>query len=162
MSDARIITFQEGSVILKEGEISGAMYKILNGHAEIYTGYGTEKETIIGIIGKQKCFGEFGLLLKKPDIYTVVAYSDLLVMKITEEYIAEFINNNPKNILDMMTNMANTIMIMRLQMDLMQDELAENQTKIKVQGDIEHNIYNAKYIMRQYALQQISQARKQV
>ncbi|MCR5746864.1 MAG: cyclic nucleotide-binding domain-containing protein, partial [Lachnospiraceae bacterium] len=159
MSDAKIMKFQEGSVILREGETCGVMYKILKGHAEIYLEYGTEKETIVGIIGEQKCFGEFGLLLKKPEIYTVVAYSDLLVMKFTEKNVGEFIKDNRKNVLDMMTNMANTIMIMRLQMDLMQDELEEKQSSIKAQKDMEHNRYNAKYIMRQYALQQAFQTK---
>ena len=160
MSDAKIIKFKEGSVILKEGETSGVMYKILKGHAEIYLGYGTEKETIVGIIGKQKCFGEFDLLLKKPSIYTVVAYSDLLVMKFTEVNIGEFIKDNQKNVLDMMTNMANTIMIMRLQMDLMQHELEEKESSNKAQKDMEKNRHNAKYIMRQYALQQAFQTKK--
>ncbi len=80
-------------------------------------------------------------------------------MKFTEKNIGEFIKDNRKNVLDMMTNMANTIMVMRLQMDLMQDELEEKQSSIKAQKEMEHNRYNAKYIMRQYALQQAFQTK---
>lgn len=45
-------------MILREGDLKLDMYKILDGHAEVYMGYGTENETFIGIIGPQSCFGE--------------------------------------------------------------------------------------------------------
>ena len=153
MSDVKMMKFDEGTVILKEGETGGVMYKILKGHAEIYLGYGTDKESLIGIIGEQKCFGEFGLLLKKPSIYTVVAYSDLFVMKITEDNMGDFIRGNQKTVLDLMTNMANTIMIMRYQMELLQEELKAKHGTDNAPIDLKQNIRDAKYIMRQYAVQ---------
>ena len=154
MSEVRMMKFREGTVVLKEGEGSGVMYKILKGHAELYLGYGTERETLVGIIGEQKCFGEFSLLLKKPSIYTVVAYSELHVMKIDQGSIGDFIRSNPKNIMGLMTNMANTIMLMRKQMELLQEELEEIYTTSKAKEEMEQKIRSAKYIMRQYAVQQ--------
>ena len=53
-------------MILKEGEINLDIYKILLGHAEMYTGYGTDNEILIGMIGLGTCFGEFGILTGKP------------------------------------------------------------------------------------------------
>ncbi len=57
-----IVTFPEGSLILKEGDVNLDMYKIIQGKAEMYIGYGTEHEVLVGIIGAGACFGELGLL----------------------------------------------------------------------------------------------------
>ena len=113
------------TMIIKEGETNLDMYKILEGNVEIYTGYGTENEKILGILGKGDCFGEFGLLLKKPAIYTAVAYSDLLLCRVTEEDIGTFIQENHTSILQMMRSMANTMMIMQHQINQLSEELDE-------------------------------------
>ena len=121
---AKLVRFPAETVILKEGDINSEMYKIISGNAEVYVGYHTKQESLIGIIGKQYCFGEFGILLHKPSIYTVVAYSDLLALRIAEEDLADFIRENQKNIIDIMRNMANTMMTMRYQIDFLMKELA--------------------------------------
>ena len=57
-NNSKLLKLPEGTMILCEGELNLDMYKILDGHAEVYMGYGTENETFIGIIGPQSCFGE--------------------------------------------------------------------------------------------------------
>ncbi len=119
-----ILRFEPEAVIIREGEVNPDMYKIIKGKAVIYTDYGTDKESVIGIIGEQACFGEFGLLLHKPSIYTVVAYGELCVMRINEGRMGDFVQTNHKNIIEIMRNMAGTMMIMRKQIDMLADELA--------------------------------------
>ncbi|MBO4902400.1 MAG: cyclic nucleotide-binding domain-containing protein [Lachnospiraceae bacterium] len=109
----------EGTKILLEGEVNLDMYKIVKGHAELYIRYGTEHETLIGILGPQACFGEFGLLLSKPAIYTVIAYSDMLLLRITKDEIGDFVRQNHKIILEIMQNMAMTMQTMHKQIDLL-------------------------------------------
>ena len=123
--EGKLFKVPEGMTILSEGELNLDMYKIIQGHAEVYMGYGTERETLIGIIGPQACFGEFGLLLEKPAIYTVVAYSDVLLMRITRNEMGDFVQQNHKNIIEIMQNMAQTMMTMRAQIDLLINDLAE-------------------------------------
>ena len=126
MADVRkLIQVPEGTVILIEGELNLDMYKIVSGHAEVYMGYGTERETLIGIIGPQSCFGEFGMLLEKPAIYTVVAYSDILLMRITKDEMGDFVQQNHRNIINIMENMAQTMLTMRAQIDLLINDLTE-------------------------------------
>lgn len=125
LNKARILKFSAESVILKEGEINLDMYKIIKGNAEVYVGYGTKHETLIGIIGPQACFGEFGLLLHKPAIYTIIAYSELLVLRITEGEMGNFVQENHKNIIDIMRNMANIMMTMSLQINMLLKEIEE-------------------------------------
>ena len=125
LTNARIMTFPAESIILREGEVNLDMYKIIKGNAEVYVGYGTKHETLLGIIGPQSCFGEFGLLLHKPAIYTVVAYSDVYAMRITEGEMGDFVLENHKSIIDIMRNMANTMLTMSVQINLLIKEIEE-------------------------------------
>lgn len=121
--NGKIVKFPRESVILKEGEKSTDMYKIISGHAELYTGYGTDNEVLLGLIGAPVCFGEFGLLLHKPSIYTVVAFDNVYALRITEGEMGDFVQENHKNIIDIMRNMANMLLIMQRQIDILSKEL---------------------------------------
>ena len=119
----KLIQVKEGMTVLSEGEVSLDMYKIIKGNAEVYMGYGTDNETLIGILGPQSCFGELGMLLEKPAIYTVIAYSDLLLLRVTKGEMGDFVQQNHKNIMDIMKRMAQTMMTMRTQIDLLINDL---------------------------------------
>lgn len=123
----RLIIFPQDTVILREGEVNLDMYKIIKGHAELYSGYGTDQEVLLGIIGPQNCFGEFGLLLHKPAIYTVVSFSEIYALRITEGQMGDFVRENHKSIIDIMRNMSQTMMIMQQQIDLLAEELKTGQ-----------------------------------
>ncbi|MCR4807167.1 MAG: Crp/Fnr family transcriptional regulator [Lachnospiraceae bacterium] len=156
MSDAKIIKFARDSVIIKEGEANPDMYKIVQGNAELYTGYGTDEERLLGIIGPHACFGEFGMLIQVPSIYTVVAYSDVYAMKVTAGEIGDFVQQNHKNIIDIMKNMARTMMIMQKQINLMSGELTKignvdpgfiKETQRNLRGYAVYNPDNPKYLV---------------
>lgn len=110
--------------ILKEGVINLDMYKILKGHVEMYTGYGTENEVLLGLLGPGTCFGEFGILTKKPAIYTIIAYSDIKILRVTEELMMDFMKANPENVFQIMKNMANNMMRMQHQIGQLTTEIA--------------------------------------
>ncbi|MBE5826592.1 MAG: cyclic nucleotide-binding domain-containing protein [Butyrivibrio sp.] len=114
-----MIRVPEGSVIIKEGEANMDMYKIISGNAELYIGYGTENEAILGIKSKDDYFGEMGLLSGgKPSIYTVVAYSEMLLMRVTEADIDEFILKNHSDVYRIMRHMAESMYGFKYGMDM--------------------------------------------
>ena len=123
-----LINIPAGPVIIKEGETNTPMYKIVSGTVELYNGYGTEQETILGIKSKDDYFGEMGLFSGgKPAIYTAVAYSDLLLMRITDVELEEFMLNNHVDVLRIMRNMADSMYSLKYAMDLyVEDLLKEN------------------------------------
>ena len=121
--NAKMVKYPQETIIIREGEINADMFKIISGHAEVYVGFGTTQETLIKIIGPQSCFGELGMLLGKPSIYTVRAYSDILVFKICKEDMYGFVSENQKNVIDIMRNMASTMMTMRYHIDLLIKEI---------------------------------------
>lgn len=140
-SNSKLIEVPAGTTILSEGERNLDMYKIVRGKAEMYVGYGTDHETLIGLIGENTCFGEFGLLLERPAIYTVIAYSDLLLLRITQGELGDFVEQNHKNIIEIMRNMAQTIMKLNTQIGLLTDELKQSaQLSAKVQEEMKSTL----------------------
>ena len=140
----KIISFRADDYVLREGENSEVMFKILRGNAEVYLSYGTENETLLGILGKGACFGEFGLLLHEKAPYTVKAYSDLILYCVTEDKIDEFIRENHVNILQIMKSMAGTMMLMQSHINQLSTELDE---KTKVNKRI---LANNKEMLKRY------------
>ena len=125
MPNNKMIVFKPDTVILREGEVNEFMFKILKGHAEVYVGYGTKHESLLGILSEQACFGEFGLLLKKPAIYTVIAFDEIIAFRISEKDMDDFILENRKNVLDIMKNMANSMFTMRFQIEMLMKDIEE-------------------------------------
>ncbi len=140
-----IVTFPAESLILKEGEVNLDMYKIIKGNVELYTGYGTESESLIGIIGPGAVFGEFGLLTEKPAIYTAIAYSDVYAMRVTEGRIGDFVKENHSSVIQIMKNMANTMAIMQRQIIDLSEELAALNKK-------SDDVPTAKDLLRNYSV----------
>ena len=146
MPDSKLIKFSEETIIIREGELNDCLYKIIKGHAEVYVGYGGDQETLIGIIGEQACFGEFGLLLHEPSIYTVIAFSEIYALKITEKDMSSFIMENHSNVLSIMRNMAKTMMVMRTQIQLLIEEIESGKKPD------EKRIENARRALRGYGM----------
>ena len=104
--------FSEDEVIIREGETYEEMYKIVSGRAALYLQYGTENEYLIGVLSDGKCFGEVSVLTGKPSPYSVVAISDIMVMRIGTDRFESFISQNPRNTAEIMKNMANSIVML--------------------------------------------------
>ena len=121
---------KENEIILREGEHSEEMYKLLSGKAAMYLHYGEENQYLIGYISDQGCFGDVSLLTKLPNPYTVVATTNVMLMRIRNTQFEEFIVNNTKNAVDIMTNMANMIVTLNKDIDLITDELSGFVTKL--------------------------------
>ena len=151
----KMIKYNAGSVLLNEGEQSSTLFKIIHGHIELYIGYGTEKEVLLGIIGPQKCFGEFGLFLDQPALYTAVAYSDAVVMSVGRDEVADFIRGNSRSAINIMKNMAHMIMIMQQQILMLSGEIDQNtQTDASIihPGTKQTRTITRKDLIRRYAI----------
>lgn len=123
MEQAKMRKFRAGDIIMREGETYDEMYKVVSGSVEVYIRYGEKDEHLIGIYSKSKCFGELNVLSDQAAIYTVVAFDEVLLMRITKEYLEEFIRNNPRNAIDIMKNMVHTTTVMQKNISLLLDDL---------------------------------------
>ena len=115
--------FKEDDIILRQGDVSECMYKIVYGKAAVFINYGEKDEHLIGILSEQKCFGAFGPVSGIGEPYTVIAVTDMLLMHKGSDNIAEFIRENPRDAILLMKNMINMIDIMRTNIGLLMDEL---------------------------------------
>ncbi|MBR5336486.1 MAG: cyclic nucleotide-binding domain-containing protein [Lachnospiraceae bacterium] len=127
----------EGMVVVKEGEVNMDMYKLVSGKAEVYVGYGTDRETVIGILSEGSYFGELGLLAQKPAIYTIVMYSDGLLLRITMNEIEEYIKTNERDILAIMKHMANSMYNLKFNIDMLSEDLSTMVEEQRVAKNIE-------------------------
>ncbi len=116
--------------ILSEGEVNLDIYKIISGNVEMYTGYGTKNEVLIGILDPGACFGEFGILLHKPAIYTIVTFSEVRLLRVTEGALGNFVQENQDSVIQIMRNMANMMITMMHNVDQMSLEFDEMLKKI--------------------------------
>lgn len=115
--------FGEEQMILREGEKDTALYKIVSGKVIIYVDYGTEVETVIGILRDGAYFGEIGAFTGNSSIYSVVAYEDCLIMEIKKEEMDEYAKLNYRDLLAIMTNMSNSMVNLRKNIKLLKDDI---------------------------------------
>jgi CRP-like cAMP-binding protein len=114
-----LIQIPEGTAIILEGEANMDMYKIISGSVELYTGYGTRSETILAIKSKDDYIGEMGLFTHgRPAIYTAVAFSDVVLKRITQDDVDEFIKTNHVDVYRILENMAESMYGMKYSMDM--------------------------------------------
>ena len=134
MKKTRMQTIHADEMILKEGEVNDSMFKILSGSVAVFNRYGEKEEHLIGIYSKGRCFGELNVFSDLPCIYTVVAYNEVLVMRVTNDSLEEFIAANPRNVIDIMGNMAHTVRMMQKNIEFLIDDFSkkedEDQKKI--------------------------------
>lgn len=62
------MTYHADQIIMREGELCDAMYKILSGSVAVYIRYKEADERLIGIYSKGRCFGEMNVLADQPVI----------------------------------------------------------------------------------------------
>ncbi len=84
---------------------------------------------LLGIYSKSRCFGEINVFSGQPCIYTVVAYNEVLLMRITRDSLEEFIKRYPGNAIDIMQNMVRTFELMQKNIDLLLEEIYENEKR---------------------------------
>ena len=119
---SKMLRYREDDVILREGETNTEMYKILSGRAVCYLSYGTDDEYVIGTLKDGQCFGEYSLLTGKPGICTVVAFSDMLLMRIDSDEFSRFVAMNADNAVGIMRNMAGIINVLKVNIDMLREE----------------------------------------
>ena len=120
---AKFLQVPADTVIIREGEMNAEMYKIISGRAICNINYGTEDEYLLGSLNEGKTFGEYSLLTDNPGIYTVTAYSDMLLLRISRSDFESFIQMNAANSVNIMRNMAVMMNTMKVNINMLNEEL---------------------------------------
>lgn len=120
---AKFIQVSADTVIIREGEKNDDMYKIISGRAICNINHGTDEEYLLGSLNEGKTFGEYSLLTDSPGIYTVTAYSDMLLLRISRSEFEDFIQMNAGNSVNIMRNMAVMMNMLKVNIDMLNGEL---------------------------------------
>ena len=122
ISNPRMIKVSADDVIIREGGNSNEMYKIISGKAVCYFDYGTDDELVIGTLKEGRTFGEYSLLTGKPGIYTVVAFTDMLLMRISADDFTKYFELNASNSVEVMKNLAGMLDVLKVNIGMLRKE----------------------------------------
>ena len=78
-------TFNNGEVIIKEGDAGNTFFQLLEGKAAVYKNYGEKDEVQVAILEQGQYFGEMAVIENYPRSSTVVAEGDVKVVEIEAE-----------------------------------------------------------------------------
>lgn len=144
--------FNDGDVIFRENEINPYMYKILSGKVALYVSYEKEQENVLGVLGEGKYFGEVSMLTGKPQVYTAVAVENVLLLRVGEEQLEQFLSDNRSNMVGMMRSMAQVIVTQNMNISLLMGDLNEiikqipKGTKLDPKVEMRLKQYQLKYV----------------
>lgn len=113
------------STVISEGSMNDDIYKIISGRAVCYVNYGKPDEFILGSLKEGRTFGEYSVLTGEAGIYTVVAFSDMLLLRISRSEFENFITLNAGNSTEIMKNMAGMLKVMRYGLKMLGEEMQE-------------------------------------
>ena len=83
------VDYQEGDVIIEEGDLGTSMYIVVDGTVRAYEG-----DTELGILGSRAYFGELAALDPEPRAASVQAVEDCHLLKLEGEPLYELMSGN--------------------------------------------------------------------
>lgn len=90
------INYHKGSIILQENDsLTKGLFILLKGSANVYKNYGQENEQELDMLAPGDFFGEQALLLDVPQPATIIAITDVVVLKIEQNGLRNFISAMP-------------------------------------------------------------------
>lgn len=99
----RVIEFNQGDVILREGEQGEHFYMVLDGKLDILAG---DQPTLIGHVYRGDFLGEISLVSAQPYTATAVAATDVKMVALTHHDFEALINRHPRIGMKVMRNIA--------------------------------------------------------
>ena len=95
-------TFNNGEIIIREGDTGNTFFQLLGGKAAVYKNYGKDDEVQIAIFEPGQYFGEMAVIENYPRSATVVALGEAQVVEIAAEELNDYFTQNPEKIISIM------------------------------------------------------------
>lgn len=122
---AYLNVFEENEIIIRENEENKYLYMVKSGTVALYMNYGKKNETLLGLCGKNKVFGETGAILDQESPYTAVTYDEAEVMKFSKDELGAFMKGYPDQVLGMFKSLARVNKLLRINCEMLIDEINE-------------------------------------
>ena len=98
----RRLTFADGAVIFREGEVSDAAYLLISGIVKIVQDVGTAHEKTIALVGKGEYFGEMGAIDNSPRSATAVAKGEVDCAAVSPEEFMDTLVKQPGEAIELL------------------------------------------------------------
>jgi CRP-like cAMP-binding protein len=95
-ANVNLVRFEAGDHVIKMGEHAQSMYFISEGHLEVGIPGKEGKELIVATLWPGDCVGEMSLLTGEPRSADVYAKSSGILLEITKENLAPFLEASPQ------------------------------------------------------------------
>jgi len=92
----RRVSFDDGDVIFREGEVSDAAYLLMSGAVFIVTGFGSSHQKTIAVLRKGEYFGEMGAIDNCPRSATAVAKGTVECVSVTPDEFMRTLLEKPQ------------------------------------------------------------------
>ena len=93
---SRVLSYNKGQIIFREGDIGNFMYVVYGGAVGIYTNYGTTRESRLTTLYSTSFFGEMGLVEQEKRSATAVVEEDGTILEcIRADELEEIFKSNP-------------------------------------------------------------------
>lgn len=116
--------YKNGEEIIKEGDIGKSFFLLTEGKAGVYTNYEKDTPFRIAVIDPGEYFGEMAILEAYPRSASVIAIGNVHAIEIPADEMHLFFEENPEQILELITHLSNRI-------QLMTDDYNESQKLLK-------------------------------
>ena len=105
-------TFNQGEVIIKEGDIGKSFFQLIEGRAGVYADYDKKEPFRLAILEAGEFFGEMAILEAYPRSATVVAESNCQVIEIPESDMEKYFRENPDTVIQLMKHLGSRVQAM--------------------------------------------------
>jgi CRP-like cAMP-binding protein len=92
---AEALKFQDGQVVVREGEPGDALYIIVSGRAAV-SADDLGEEKALGELGDGQFFGEMAVITNQPRSATVTARGELSALRIPRDVVLELLKDHPR------------------------------------------------------------------
>lgn len=104
--------FNNGDVIIKEGDMGRSIYRLVEGSADVITDHGTDDPFRLAVLNEGDYFGEMAIFEEYPRSATVVARGTVRAIEIPEGELNEFMTENPDVIIELINHLGNKVQAM--------------------------------------------------
>lgn len=94
---SEIADFEEGEIIIEEGDFSPQFYGILEGTVAVNVREPEGNEVYVNSLGQGEVFGEAGIFMKVPRTASVVALGRARILSIQRREFAGFLERHPQS-----------------------------------------------------------------
>ena len=102
-------TFNDGEVIIKEGDIGKSFFRLLKGKASVYADYAKKEPFRLAVLEEGEYFGEMAIIEEYPRSATIVAKGHVTVVEIPEDDLNEYFEQNPDQIYELMKHLGRRV-----------------------------------------------------